>query len=520
MSSTHPQFASQIGGSHPVVVNRRVRGFLRVLLSALVPLAIALAIAVAFPKPNAIAIFGGLIGGACVFALMLSQRYEVTLALLALYLGVLDGPIKLESSNHQVGAGLRDVLIISIGLGMIMRIVVRRERVSLPPLSGWVLAFIAVVLIEALNPNTHGILKTLGGYRQQLEWVPFFFFGYLLIRSKDRFRKLFLILGVIALANGLVGAVQSRLSPSQLARWGPGYAGLVTTKNGLSARTYSSEGVARARPPALGSDSGFGGGVGVVALPGLLALLAVGGLRRRWPAMLCCIGALLGIATAASRTSVVVGVMVLLAFAVLSLAAGLRVGRPLAGLVAVLVLAALVISVLLAVDGKGIFSRQETLTSVQRAQETGAAAKERSLSQIPFDIQHAPFGLGLGTAGSVSGFGGHQRLEIEGQKVGGGSAYNLLMKELGLPGLALWIGLTLSVITIMVRRLRRVADPELRTYFVGLLTAFVGLTVEGFSGPTLAVSVGAFLWFVPGVVAYWFAGPGWRLASTARVEAV
>jgi len=46
------------------------------------------------------------------------------------------------------------------------------------------------------------VLKTLGGYRQELEWVPFFFFGYLFVRSKRRLRKLFLLLGVIALANG------------------------------------------------------------------------------------------------------------------------------------------------------------------------------------------------------------------------------------------------------------------------------------------------------------------------------
>ena len=39
-------------------------------------------------------------------------------------------------------------------------------------------------LVEAFNPSTHGILKILGGFRQQLEWIPFFFFGYVVMRSK------------------------------------------------------------------------------------------------------------------------------------------------------------------------------------------------------------------------------------------------------------------------------------------------------------------------------------------------
>ena len=259
----------------------RARGYLLAGLGALVPLIVALAISVEMPNPSVgdmAVVVGGMLGVVAVIALMLSTRYTLTLTLLALYLGLLDGPIKLEATNHKLASSLRDILIVAIVLGMLMRPVVRRERLSLPPLSGWVLAFVAFVLVEALNPHTGSILKSLGGYRQQLEWVPFFFFGYLIMRSKQRFRQLFLLLGVIALANGLVGAYQSRLSTAQLASWGPGYNELVKggTGNGITARTYSVEGVAHARPPALGSDSGFGGGVGVLALPGLLALLATG----------------------------------------------------------------------------------------------------------------------------------------------------------------------------------------------------------------------------------------------------
>jgi hypothetical protein len=502
------QLTGRLGGAHPAVRGRRMHDLVSLALGGLIPLAIGLGITLESPKPDPVLVAGILLGAVGVCVLLLSTRYEVTLTLLVLYLGLLDGPIKLEAAS-AVASGMRDILIIAIALGMILRLIVKRERVRLPPLSGWVLAFVAFVLIEALNPDTHGLVKSIGGYRQQLEWVPFFFFGYLMIRSKRRFRQLFLILGVIALANGAVGAVQARLSPGQLASWGSGYRELEDggEGNGITGRTYSVEGVAHVRPPALGSDAGFGGGVGTLALPLLLALLVARPLRRRWPIVLCSIGAVLGIATAASRTAVVGAVIGLLAFALLSLLAGLRVSRPLMGVIGMVVVVIAVGAALIAVDGSGIFARQETLTSVERAEETGGNGKERSLAQIPRDLVDAPFGFGLGTAGSVSGFGGHQRLEVEGKRVEGGSAYSLLMKELGFPGLLLWVGLSVSAIGLAVTRLRQVEDTEVRTYLIGLTAAFIAFTIQGLSGPTLAVTVGAFLWLVPGVISYWLAGP-------------
>jgi hypothetical protein len=493
-------------------------------LTILIPLALAFAVSAEMPQPSAksiVEVFAIVLGAVGTIALVGSARYTVTLTLLALYLGLLDGPVKLEAAN-KLASGFRDVLIIAIGLGMLLRLASKRERITLPPLGGWVVAFVAVAAVEALNPDTQGILKVIGGYRQQLEFVPLFFFGYLILRSKNRFRQLFLILGVIALANGLVGAYQSRLSPGGLAGWGPGYgsdvAGKTVASGGLG-RTYAVGGVSHPRPPALGSDSGFGGGVGVLALPGLLAMLTVPRVRRRWPILLCALGAVLGIATAASRTSVIIAVATILSFGALSLIARLRPGRALAGLVTVAALAGVVALVLVAVDGSEIFHRQESLvTKLTGAQEfkasgeeksSGGDGKEKHLSEIPRDITHAPFGLGLGVSGSAGGFGGHEKVTIENEKVSGGSAYNLLVVELGAPGLIIWICLTLNVLILGLRNVRRVEDPELRIYIVAILASYVGFTIQGFAGTTLAVTpAGAYLWFVPGVIAYWFAGPG------------
>ncbi|HEV7585985.1 MAG TPA: hypothetical protein VGO14_09425, partial [Solirubrobacteraceae bacterium] len=245
MSATNARLASPVGSVHPVVLKRRLGDLLVIALSALIPLVLGIAIAVQVTHPNYLILVGVVVGVLTVVGLVLSPRYEVSLVLIAIYLGLLEGPAKLGSGGHETVSVVRNVLIFSVGLGVLLRLIVKKEKIRLPPLSAWVLAFSALVLIEALNPKTHGILKALGGYRQQLQWVPFFFFGYAVFRTKDRFRKLFLLLGVIALANAVVNVYQTKLGPTGLAGWGPGYRDLVfgTLESGklggISGRTYA-----------------------------------------------------------------------------------------------------------------------------------------------------------------------------------------------------------------------------------------------------------------------------------------
>jgi hypothetical protein len=254
----------------------------------------------------------------------------------------------------------------------------------------------------------------------------------------------------------------------------------------------------------------------VLALPGLVAMLTVPRLRRRWPVVLCAIGAIAGIATSASRTEIVIGVLVVVIFGALSMLARLRVGRPLAGLLTVAVLSGGVGWALVEADGSEIFHRQLSVVKLVSGEEsetggheTGGDGKEKHLSEIPRDLLDAPFGLGLGVSGSAGGFGGHEKVTIENEKVSGGSAYNLLAVELGAPGLLIWLALTLTAIGVGVSRLRRIVDPELRVYMVALLTVYIGFTIQGLVGSTLAVTpAGAYVWFAPGVIAYWFLGPG------------
>ena len=520
MAAYRPRLSSPVAGAQPAVLNRRVRDLLLVGVTGLVPLVIALGITREVRNPNIPLTLGLMVAALGVVMLLLSTRYAVTLALIALYLGLFEGPVKLGSGGGSAASASRDVLIFAVSLGAVVRILVRRERVRLPPLSGWVLAFAALVLVESFNPQTRGILKVIGGFRQQLEWMPFFFFGYLLMRSKERFRQFFLLLGVIALANGVVGVYQSRLSPTQLSSWGPGYHELAEGggAKGQGGRTYRSEGVARVRPPALGSSSGFGGSVAVLALPAILALFLIVRWRRRWLVALFCLGALGAVATSASRTSVIGAVVAVLVFTLLSLYGGGRALRPLAALLVVVGLALGVASVIAATEGAGVFSRYASIASPEQAASTSVDTKQRSLTQIPSDIANAPFGVGLATVAAATGFGGVNKVTIEEHSASAESQYNSVVLELGAVGLLLWVALTIKLAVLVVRRLRRIDDIELRAELAAVFAAVFALVVMGFSGPTTYTSpAGPFFWFAVGIAAYWLAGPGRRLAQDGRV---
>ena len=495
--------SSALGRTHPAVVSRRRHDLLVAGSAGALAAAIGLGIALDVPNPNFFLAAGILVGAVGLIALAASARYEVTLALLALYLGMVDGVIKLETAS-QAASSIRDILIATICVGALVRLAARRERVRFPPLSGWVIAYVALVLVEAANPNTHGILKIIGGFRQQLEWIPFFFFGYLVMRSKERFRGFFLILGVVALANGLVGAVQTQLTPTQLSSWGPGYAQRVNGTD-IAARAFTdSEGVERVRPPALGSDEGFGGAVGVMALSGALVLLATGRLHRRWPALLLCLGAVLAIATSESRTSVLGGVFALLAFALLSFSAGRRATRALIALLVAGTLAFALASVLVPAAGKGVFDRYASIAP-DKAASTSVNYREGDLAEIPSDIRNDPFGQGLATTAAATGFGGESGALIEGRRASAESQYNYITLELGLAGLLLWIALSVKVIVLGVRRLRRIGDIELRLSLAAIFATLIAFTIMGFSGPTTSsIPFGPFFWFAVGIAAYWF----------------
>jgi hypothetical protein len=503
-------------GGHPAVTSRRIHDWLLAGAFALGAAGAALAISVAVPKPSITLALGGVVVLLFIVWLIRTPRLELTVTAVVIFLGCLNGPTKLVANAGAASSGLQDVLVLAVVLGLFFRMLAKRVPSRPPPLFGWVLAFIVLVVIEAFNPATHGLLKTLAGWRQQLQWVPFFWFGYLLIRSPQRFRRMFWILGVIALLNAFASTSQTQLTPEEVASLGSGYNNRVY---GHSARKYITEGEAHVRPLGLGSDSGFSAGIGVIALPGALALVAVARRRReRWAALILALGALIGIITGLGRLQVGGAVFTIFAFIGYALIAGRRISKPILALMAVIVLALPAGVIFVDAVGSNIFSRYTSITP-ERFTGTATGYKSEDLLAIPKYIAAEPFGFGLGTAGAVSGFGGKSTELYEGHNINAETQYNFLVKELGFFGLAIWTGFLIRMIVLAATHIRKVVHPELEIFLIALCSPLVAFFFMSFDGPVSAgVAGGAYYWFAGGVAAYWFLGPGRKVAE-ARSEA-
>ncbi|HYB24628.1 MAG TPA: hypothetical protein VED41_12570 [Solirubrobacteraceae bacterium] len=513
MSTPQLRRGAAVGGIHPAVFEQRMRELGLIALTALIPATLALGVTVALPQISLMLVLAVIAGVLAIVAMMVTSRMEVTVSLLAVYLLMLDGPVKLLLPARELTASMPNVLIFAVCAGALMRLVVRRERPGMPPLSGWVLGFVGIVVVESFNPHTEGVLKILAGFREELQWVPFFWFGYLLMRSKRRLRQLFLIVGVAALANGLVSAYQTRLSPTALAAWGPGYHLLIYPSHGASRVYTTGEGEARVRPPGLGSDEGFGAGVGQIALPFALALLAAAWRpRRRWVPILLCLGALLAIITGLGRSQIIGGALAALAFALLAARAGPRVrARVLGALATIGVLAVPCVVGLVLVLRHGTFSRYESIASASRLAEA-PGYKNDARSLIFSELEVNPFGVGLGTAGPTSGVGGASNyVQEQYRAISDETEFNVLANEVGIPGDLMWLALSLYMLVLCARGMKLVQDRELALYLAGVLAAFPALFIGGFSGAlNSSAAAGPYYWFAIGVAAYWFVGSGRR----------
>jgi O-antigen ligase len=247
----------------------------------------------------------------------------------------------------------------------------------------------------------------------------------------------------------------------------------------------------------------------VLALPATLALIATGRGRRRWLYLVLTLGALVAVATSLGRLQVVGAVLAVATFALLSLSVGRRVTRPIAALLVVIAVALPLGAIFVSATGSGTFSRYASIGA-----GSSNDTKTSTIARIPKQLAAAPFGVGLGTTGSAGGFGGKFSNQVEGKNVSAETEYNFLADETGILGLGLWVAFSATVIGLVLTRLRRVADPELRLDLAAVFSAFIAFTIMGFTGPTTtAGAFGPFSWFAAGIAAYWLAGRAHRFRA-------
>jgi hypothetical protein len=342
---------------------------------------------------------------------------------------------------------------------------------------------------------THAVVSL----RQHLEFVPLFFLGYAVLRSDRRVAGFLWLLVAVAAMNGIADLVQSGLSPNQLASWGPGYAGLEHGTALREARVFiTAGGQAAVRPPGLGGTDGFGGFVGLIALPGALALLS-SARRTAKVGWLLIPGAALtivGIVTSQTRLDVVGGAIGLIAFLALTLTS--RRG-----------LTALVVTSVVGVAGyfivsafvSGSANRYSTIAP-SKVVGTAVAARQGTLALIPTYARDYPLGAGLGSVGPAASS------NIGGVAAPGGlngeSEVTFLLVETGIPGLLVMLGFAVATIRAGFA-LRRVVDPALQRSLMAMTAVLVSLLAAWLIGPMTSDSPSSpFMWLAGGCLAYWY----------------
>lgn len=431
-------------------------------------------------------------------ALLCTTRHTGwALALVLLYLGLADGYVKLRTGVAATTL-VRDVLLYAIVVGLLFRASVRGTRLETPPLTGWVVLIVAVVAVQLANPGNESISQAVAGLRPHLEFIPLFFLAYWTVRDARALRTFLMLLLSIGAINGVVGYAQSSLTPQQLAAWGPGYGDVVYGQRGFvgAPRIYSDrEGKERIRPPGLGSDAGFAGRLGILAIPAGLALVGLA-LPARWRALAVVLLALtvVGVATSQTRAGVIASALAVVSYAALA-SVSRRWWATLVG-VAVGVLVAVAMVLLLtsrAEDGGS--NRYGSLTPQQILEST---QEEHPLNVAREYLIEFPLGAGLGRSGPAAGFG-----EVD-SVLNSETAFSYLTAEVGIPGLLAFLGFHLFLVSLVVRRCRRVGDGEARSMVAAVGAPLIAMTSLWFLTPTTAnTPLSPYTWFAGGVLAFW-----------------
>jgi hypothetical protein len=432
-----------------------------------------------------------------------TRQVLVALAVWMLYIGLLDAPLKLMTGSN-LATFVRDVLLYGICVGVLIKAVVEARPLRFPPLSGWVLAFVALVVLQLLNPADGSLLHSTAGIRQELEFIPLFFLTAAFVRTKRALWWFAVILLFVGLANGIASWIQFHETPGQLAAWGPGYAQRVLGTGGgfqFAGRTfYTATGQSLVRPFGLGTDSGEGGVMGAFALAAGLALL-IGFPCAWWKRALIVFalaGSVVAVYTSQSRGALVASVACLYAFVIFGFA--IR-GRRVTAVVACVgvSIALLLIQQFIAVNGSHD-TRYVGLTASSLLSTT-EHARGVSFAAIPDNIKNYPFGAGLGAVGPAAGVSG---APSDAYGLNGETEISFLVLETGIAGAIVLIGLTVVLASLCFRRVPSEPDRQTRLLLAGVTAPVAGMLALYLVSPlTPSTPVGPYLWGVAGVVAYW-----------------
>lgn len=470
----------------------------------------------AAPGQTSLAV-GGLILLLAALMLVVTRRFGFALAIYVLYLGLLDGYLKLTVGGEAITL-LRTVMLAVIVGAAVLTLITDRRSVTWPRGSVVVFALVLVALVQIANPGNPNLLKPIASLRQEIEFVPLFFLAYGTVRTEATLQTLLLLLLAVAVANGIANLIQYNLSPEQFASWGPGYSDRIFGANGVSGRVFDDGSVGgRARPFGLGSDAGSGGLAGLLGVGAAIALIVRPRITSfgsanlvRGIAIAALPAVLLAVVLSLTRAMIIAAVIAIVVQALLT------AKRHLVPLILVGCLAFAVGGMVIeratqgSAGGNGLARYDNIgpgqLLSTTRDQRGG------SLMLVTTYATQFPFGAGLGGVGPSTGFHGLVRPE---ELLNGETQFNVLVLDLGVPGLIIvlaFAGMTLRLIV----RIARLPDPMMQAQLAALAGPFVGVLALFISGSPLTGAPSApYFWAVAGILAYWLAPGREHVASSS-----
>lgn len=411
-------------------------------------------------------------------------------------LGFLDGFIK-GMDPSKLSVFIKDVfLLIAFTRWIWLGLSRRRWPALRMPFTVPALLFVVYCTAEMFNTTTADFRVALAGFRTWVVWIPVAYVAHEMARTRKNVQGLMVLIIVMGLLTGIYGIIQYRIGFGHLINLSPGFA--------FYARRFGAPGETVRATSTFVSPGAFGAAMslscvialaGAVFLPGRLLRVLSGA-----AAAVC----LVGLGASASRApllGLVAGGVALLVL--------MRKPR----VIAALMLIALLVAWIANSFAGGAFARRYNRQMLSPGGIYSRVA-------IPFrhgweSVQQHPLGVGVATGIGIGrgaeAFGGAETLRIGGAGGFVENEYGRALRELGVPGVALWLWMLWRVFRMNLATYRRCRTSEYRL----LAAACLGVTISIF----FQLAVGSALYLAPGGLLFWaFAAISYRLPEIEARE--
>ena len=394
-----------------------------------------------------------------------------------------EGLVSLLLYPWKIPLLFKDFIIILTYIGFLTKFVIQRKQVLFKsPLTVPLLLLAGLGIIQLFNPNLENLVVGLVGIRTLLFYIPLLFIGYHFIQTKEQLYKFGFFLVMLAIPVSIVGIFQYLAGPHAVARLGPGFARsiwLVGTPLGYTVF----------RPT---STFSYAGGFGGYLLVMIILTICFANFRvRGWTNRICLISLaclILGLAAGTQRSTIL---MLSLGIPVMYLLQKKGIISNTLLLIIVIVGGCLLAAWFFL---PGFFYRIDSMIRDPYGIIVQKHLIDPAVTRISRALASSPLGGGLGSASPGTRYVTTTWTFAE-------SFVEYLIRELGIVGLALYIWMLTSLVSLGFRIRRGLSDSGLRWLVIGLIV--YQLTIIGQSAtysPLNFPPTNVYFWFLSGVM--------------------